>query len=228
MRLIVTVFALLLPFVNLSAVSFDQAAEEIVEAGVFLNSFGLCPATSGNLSRRLDEELVAVTASGKHKGELTKDDVLIVDLNGNAQGSAKKPSAETLLHTAIYALYKDVGAVLHTHSLNGTVLTRVFSHDNLLVTEGYEIHKAFPGIKTHESKLEIPIFENSQDISAMAEEVTAYLQAHPQVYGFLIRGHGFYTWGRDMKEAKIRVEAFEYLFSAELNILLATLRQIQK
>ncbi len=222
MRIPFTLVALSLPFLNLLAISFDQAAEEIVEAGVFLNRFGLCPATSGNLSRRLEEQFVAVTASGKHKGELSTEDVLIVDLDGKAQSSTKKPSAETLLHTAIYALYKDVGAVLHTHSLNGIVLTKIMPSEKMLVTEGYEIHKVFPGIKTHDSRLEIPIFENSQDIAAMGAEVTSYLQEHPHVYGFLIRGHGFYTWGRDMKEVKIRIEAFEHLFETELKIRAVT------
>ncbi|MBX9922627.1 MAG: methylthioribulose 1-phosphate dehydratase [Rhabdochlamydiaceae bacterium] len=205
----------LLPLLNLEASSLAEASQEIVEAGVFLNRFGLCPATSGNFSRRLDDKHIAITASGKHKGELTVDDVLIVDLKGKVQGGDKKPSAETLLHTILYVLFDDVGAVLHTHSLNGSVLTRLVAPDNVLVTEGYEIHKAFPNIKTHESKVQIPIFENSQDIDAMFREVAAYLQQHPNVYGFLIRGHGFYTWGRDMKEVKIRVEAFEYLFESE-------------
>jgi|SRR5579871_3662304 len=221
MRILFAVFAFLFPLFDLPALSFDQAAEEIVDAGIFLNHFGLCPATSGNLSRRLEEQLVAVTVSGKHKGELSAEDVLIVDLSGNAHAGSKKPSAETLLHTALYALFPDVGAVLHTHSLNGTILTRLNPSKKMPVTEGYEIHKAFPGIKTHESRVEIPIFENSQDIAAMAAEVSAYLQHHPHVYGFLIRGHGFYTWGRDMKEAKIRVETFEYLFESELKLHLA-------
>jgi methylthioribulose-1-phosphate dehydratase len=220
MRFLFIVSTLLVPF--LGQATLDSAAQEIVEAGVFLNQFGLCPATSGNLSVRLDDEFIAVTVSGKHKGALTQEDVLIVDLSGKPQESMKKPSAETLLHTAIYALLPDVGAVLHTHSLNGTVLTRLLPSSSALVTEGYEIHKAFPKIKTHESRMEIPIFENSQDLVAMSAEVSAYLQEHPDVCGFLIRGHGFYTWGRDMKEAKMRVEAFEYLFESELKIYTAT------
>ncbi len=222
MRILFTAFVFLIPFLDLPALSLDQAAREIVEAGIFLNRFGLCPATSGNLSRRLDDQFIAVTASGKHKGELITEDVLIVDLNGNVQGSTKKPSAETLLHTAIYTLFKDVGAVVHTHSLNGTVLTRLIQSKKALVTEGYEIHKVFPGIKTHESRVEIPIFENSQDLATMAAEISTYLQEQPDVCGFLIRGHGFYTWGRDMKEAKTRVEAFEYLFESELKLHIAT------
>ena len=222
MRIQSTFFALFLPFLPLLGVSFKQAAEEIKEAGMFLNHFGLCPATSGNLSIRLDEHFVAVTASGRHKGELSAEDILVVELDGSAQDSAKKPSEETLLHTAIYIVFKDAAAVLHTHSLNAVVLTRLMASEKNLMTEGYEIHKAFPGIRTHNSCLDIPIFENSQDIDRMAAEVRAYLEDHPYVYGFLIRGHGFYTWGCDMKEAKNRVEAFEHLFAAELKIFTAT------
>jgi len=223
MRIPFAIIALALPFFDLFAIRFEDAAEEIVEAGVFLNRFGLCPATSGNFSRKLEEDRIAVTVSGKHKGHLTPDDVLVVDLKGVVHDSSKKSSAETLLHTTLYTLFKDAGAVLHTHSLNGIVLTRLMPSEKTLVTEGYEIHKAFPGIRTHESRLEIPVFENSQDMIAMAAEVTAYLQEHPNTYGFLIRGHGLYTWGRDMNEAKIRIEAFEHLFEAELKI-----KQIQK
>lgn len=197
-------------------VPFEKAAEDIVNAGRFLNEWRLCPATSGNISVRVEPELVAITASGKHKGELTTDDILLVDLEGKVQNSSKKPSAETLLHTSLYALFPDVGAVLHNHSLNGTLLTLRNSTADTLVTEGYEIHKALRGITTHESTVNIPIFENSQDMVALAAEVVAYLKTHPQTYGYLIRGHGFYTWGKDMKEAKIRVEAFEYIFECEL------------
>ncbi len=207
-------FLLSSPF--LYAISLDQAAQEIVEAGQFLNQQKLCPATSGNLSVRIDHNLVAMTVSGKHKGELTADDVMRVDLNGNPVGSAKKPSAETLLHTLIYSLDPQAGAVLHTHTLSGTILSRLVAPEKALITQGYEIHKVFPGITTHESALTIPIFENSQDMRALAIEVGDYLKAHPQTYGFLVRGHGLYTWGRDMKEVKNRVEAFEYLFDAEL------------
>lgn len=196
--------------------SFDQAAEEIVSVGQFLNQMGLCPATSGNISIRLDEGLAAVTVSGKHKGELTADDVMRVDLQGKAYHTNKKPSAETLLHTLLYTLFDDVNAVIHTHSLSGTVLSRRVAPASAIATEGYEIHKAFRGITTHESTLIFPIFENSQDLPALAAEIGQYLEEHPSIYGFLLRGHGFYVWGKDMKEAKIRAEALEYLLECEL------------
>lgn len=217
MRFLLIGFSILFPFLDLAALDMDQAAKEIVDIGVFLDELGLCPATSGNFSRRLDDRSIAVTVSGKHKGKLTTDDVIIVDLNGNPSSrSVNRPSAETLLHSAVYIAFPDAQAVVHTHSLNGTVLTRIVHPDRTLVTEGYEIHKALPGIKTHESQVKIPIFDNNQNIAAMATEVAAYLKEHPEVSGFLIRGHGFYTWGKDMEEIKIRIEAYEYLFESEI------------
>ena len=201
---------------NAYKAGLKKSIEDIIAAGRFLNDAHLCPATGGNLSERLDSNLVAISVSGKHKGELTADDVMIVDLQGKAHNSAKKPSAETLLHTAVYSFFKDAKAVLHTHTVNGSVLSRIVAPATSLITEGYEMHKAFQGITTHESRVVIPIFENNQDMVALSKEVTAYLQENPNTYGFLVRGHGLYTWGKDMKEAKNRIETFEYLFDSEL------------
>ena len=196
------------------AITFDQAANEIVDAGKFLNQANLCPATTGNLSIKLDSDLIAITVSGRHKGELTPEDVMLVDSEGKSLTPSKKPSAETLLHTMIYQVVENAGAVLHHHTADGTVLSRILP--DTFKTEGYEIHKVFPNIKTHDSEVVIPIFENSQDYPTLANEIAEYLKAHPQTYGFLLRGHGFTTWGRDMKETRMRVEAFEYLFECEL------------
>jgi methylthioribulose-1-phosphate dehydratase len=195
--------------------TIEQAADEIVHAGAFLHQYNLCPATSGNLSIRIDENLMAITVSGKHKGELRAEDIMLVDLQGIPQNSTKKPSAETLLHTVVYSLYENAGALLHTHTLNGTVLSRLVPESKLIL-KGYELQKAFSGITTHESELIIPIFENSQNMASLSLEIAEYLKNNPNTYGFLLRGHGLYTWGRDMNEAKIRIEAFEYLFQCEL------------
>jgi methylthioribulose-1-phosphate dehydratase len=62
----------------------------------------------------------------------------------------------------------------------------------------------------------IPVFENTQHMPALAAETSAYLQAHPDTPGYLIRGHGLYTWAADMTVARRQVEAFEFLFACEL------------
>jgi methylthioribulose-1-phosphate dehydratase len=193
----------------------EQMAQEIIDAGRFLYSRGWSPATSSNYSMRLSTTTALLTASGKHKGQLGQDDVLVTDLSGNSLEPGKKPSAETLLHTQLYRCRPEVGAVLHTHSVSATVLSRLIPGDHLPL-EGYELQKAFAGVATHESTVLVPIFENDQDIARLAAKVQPWLDAHPECPGYLIRGHGLYTWGARMSDALRQIEAFEFLFECEL------------
>ncbi|KAB0494700.1 methylthioribulose 1-phosphate dehydratase [Pseudomonas vancouverensis] len=193
----------------------EQLAQEIVDAGRFLYGRGWSPATSSNYSTRLSPTEALLTVSGKHKGQLGLDDVLATDLSGNSLEPGKKPSAETLLHTQLYSWRGDIGAVLHTHSVNATVLSRLTPQDHIDF-EDYELQKAFTGVSTHESRVRVPIFDNDQDIARLAAKVQPWLDAHPDCVGYLIRGHGLYTWGARMSDALRQIEAFEFLFECEL------------
>ncbi|MCB1876999.1 MAG: methylthioribulose 1-phosphate dehydratase [Chromatiales bacterium] len=197
---------------------WSRRADEIVRAGRFLFAQGWSPATSSNYSARLDEELVAITVSGRHKGHLQFSDVMTVDLHGNVH-STGRPSAETLLHCVIYSLFPNVGAVLHTHSVNATVLSRMPELAQGLELNGYELQKAFEGHTTHEETINVPVFENSQDIAALAEQSRNWLIENPQTPAYLIRGHGMYTWGSNMDVALRHVEAMEFLMQCEMQHL---------
>ena len=193
----------------------EHLSQEIIEAGRFLYARGWSPATSSNYSTRLSASQALLTVSGKHKGQLGPDDVLATDLVGNSLEPGKKPSAETLLHTQLYSWRAGIGAVLHTHSVNATVLSRLTPGDSIEF-EDYELQKAFSGVSTHESKVLVPIFDNDQDIARLAAKVQPWLQSHPVCVGYLIRGHGLYTWGARMSDALRQIEAFEFLFECEL------------
>lgn len=193
----------------------EHLAQEIIDAGRFLYGRGWSPATSSNYSARLSPSEALLTVSGKHKGQLGPDDVLATDLSGNSLEPGKKPSAETLLHTQLYSWRAEIGAVLHTHSVNATVLSRLTPEDSIEF-EDYELQKAFSGISTHESRVCVPIFDNDQDIARLAAKVQPWLYAHPDCVGYLIRGHGLYTWGARMSDALRQIEAFEFLFECEL------------
>ena len=193
----------------------EQLAQQIVDAGRFLYGRGWSPATSSNYSTRLSASEALLTVSGKHKGQLGVDDVLATDLAGNSLEPGKKPSAETLLHTQLYSWRPEIGAVLHTLSVNATVLSRLTPQD-FIEFEDYELQKAFSGISTHESRVRVPIFDNDQDIARLAAKVQPWLDAHPDCVGYLIRGHGLYTWGAQMNDALRQIEAFEFLFECEL------------
>lgn len=193
----------------------EQLTRQIIEAGQFLYGRGWSPATSSNYSARLSADQALLTVSGKHKGQLGEDDVLATDLDGNSLEPGKKPSAETLLHTQLYRWQPAIGAVLHTHSVNATVLSRLTLADSLVFAD-YELQKAFAGVSSHECQVLVPIFDNDQDIARLAGKVQQWLDTHPDCVGYLIRGHGLYTWGPQMSDALRQIEAFEFLFECEL------------
>lgn len=126
-----------------------------------------------------------------------------------------------LLHTHIYRLYPEIRIVWHPHSVNTTVLSRLCG-DGLILQE-YEILKAFPGVDTHECEVHIPVLDNDQDIARLAAKADSCLEALSVAPGYLIRGHGFYTWGMDVEDALRHVEAFEFLFECELRMRGASL-----
>ena len=205
------------------AMSLDEAVEAIIASGRRLDATGLAPATSGNYSVRLGNGRIAVTVSGRHKGRLSRDDVMLVDMDGVALED-KRPSAETALHTVIYRLYPQVNAVLHVHSVPAVALTRHLPGASEVVLQGYEMLKAFPGITSHEITVGIPIFENSQDIAALAREVAEgasqrLRSGKTQAPAYLIRGHGAYGWGKDLEEAERVIEGLEHLLSCEIEAI---------
>jgi methylthioribulose-1-phosphate dehydratase len=191
----------------------EQAAHELAEAGRQLHARGWVPATSGNFSIRLPDDRIAITVSGKHKGRLTPEDIMLVDPDGRALDH-RKPSAETLLHTSIYRAFPDVSAILHPHSLNASLASRLFVES--IVIENCELLKALEGIATHAARVSIPIFANDQNIPLLAARVDAYINEHPDIKAYIIADHGFYTWGTTMQDALRHVEALEFLFDLEI------------
>jgi methylthioribulose-1-phosphate dehydratase len=194
------------------AVTPPAAVAAIIGAGRRMDRHGWVPATAGNLSVRLDAGRIAITRSGCHKGHLDAADVMQVDLAGRPLTRAK-PSAETALHCQIYRLFPAAGAVLHGHSVAGTVLS--LRGGGAIRFAGYEIVKAFEGQTTHDVALDLPVFDNDQDIARLAGVVEPVIAAGAPL-GYLIRGHGVYVWGPDMNAALARLEGLEFLLACEL------------
>jgi methylthioribulose-1-phosphate dehydratase len=189
------------------------ASAEIRAAGQWLEARGWAPASAGNYSVRLDESRIAITVSGRPKGRLTAGDVTLVDYDGRPLAE-ERPSAETALHAVVYRLDGAAGAVVHTHSVFGTILGMDDERMTALDLRGYELLKVLPGITTHDTTVSLPVFDNTQDMPALAGRIADQWQ-HGRFIGYLIRGHGLYTWASTMDLALRSVEALEFLFSCE-------------
>jgi len=197
---------------------YPDEAEALARTCRRFGERGWCRATSGNFSVRLGADHCLITQSGRDKQQLGPDDLMVFGLDGTAGDG--RPSAETPLHAELYSLDDSIGAVLHTHSMTSTVLSR--RAGDVVRLSGFEMQKALNGFETHESEAIVTVFANEQDMHALAGRVgSAWRAGTINVPGFLVAGHGLYAWGRDLNEAIRHIEGFEFLFECAWQEVLA-------
>lgn len=192
--------------------SYSGVAELLAECGKGFYQRGWVLGTSGNFSAVLEREplRLLITASGNDKGQLTADHFVQIDEAANVVAGNGKSSDETSLHLTLVK-QRGAASVLHTHSVWSTLLSKAFASEGGIRISGYEMLKGLAGVKTHHHEEWLPILENSQDMTALAEQLSALLIEQPNAHGFLLGGHGLYTWGASIQEAKRHVEIFEFL-----------------
>jgi methylthioribulose-1-phosphate dehydratase len=193
--------------------SLVDIAPQLAETGRALYDRGWAYGTSGNFSvvLRRDPLALAISRSGVDKGRLDPSQILAVSAEGERIEGEGKPSDETVVHLAVVR-ERAAGAVLHTHSVWNTLLSDAAGDRGGLALTGYEMLKGLNGVKSHEHEEWVPIIPNTQDYTRMSADVVSALGKNPACHGLLLRGHGLYTWGRDLAEARRHVEIFEFLF----------------
>jgi L-fuculose-phosphate aldolase len=97
--------------------SFDTERGALLLALKTMLSSGLTTGSGGNISLRPgDDECLLVSPTGIPYTEMTEDDLVLVDLQGNILQGHRQPTSEIAMHLAMYAARPDCGAVVHTHS----------------------------------------------------------------------------------------------------------------
>ncbi len=192
-------------------------AHDLLECIRFFNLKGWSPATSTNYSvRSNDKQKYIISRSGVDKSKFRLEDLIMINEKAEilppfSQKSVKS-SAETEIHTALYHRYPEINCVLHTHSVLGTTLSLSLQTEKHILFQGLEILKGLEGNSSHELIEKLPIVPNSQDMSDIIKNLEEYLTGKLEIHGFLIAGHGLYSWGKDIATAKRHVETFEFLF----------------
>lgn len=179
-----------------------------------LYGLGWCGGTGGNFSSVLSDDplRLLITRSGRDKGALTPDDLIVVDGEGAAvEPPDHRPSAETVVHCAIVHA-TGAGSVFHTHSVPGTLLGEHWADRRGFTITGYEMLKGLEDIDTHEARVFVPVLPNTQDVTALSVAVTGVIGDRGDLRGLLVAGHGLYTWGSSIDDASRHVEIFEFLF----------------
>jgi L-fuculose-phosphate aldolase len=103
------------------ALADRKLQEELIAACHELTRLRLTHGTSGNISLRRDERQFFVSPTGMSYDALEAADIPLVDLDGRWFGR-RLPSSEWRFHRDIFKSRVDVGAIVHTHSMNATAL----------------------------------------------------------------------------------------------------------
>ena len=180
---------------------------------------GWCDGTGGNFSCVLEADPIRLlmAPSGVHKGSVAPIDLIQVNREGHVVLGNGKASAETALHLEIVKTC-GAGAVLHTHSQAGTLLSQWACRQGRLELSGLEMLKGLAGIKTHDCSVDVPVLANNQNLSELSAQARPLLRDAP--HGLLIAGHGLYAWGRNLGSAMRHLEILEFLLEQRWRQLL--------
>lgn len=174
-----------------------EAARDVVRCCRSLWEAGLIAGTDGNVSVRLGPGRVLVTPQGMIKSELRPDDLVEVDLDGSRTRGCREPTTELDLHLRVYRRREDCGAVVHAHPPTAT---------------GFAVAgQGLPGDVLPEIALlmgEVPCVPYATSgTPALGDAAEPYLDRH---VALLLANHGALTWGRDLAQARIRMETLEH------------------
>jgi L-ribulose-5-phosphate 4-epimerase len=99
-----------------------EARRAIIRTALAMSRSGLSPGRSGNVSCRWKTGML-ITPTGMAYDDIGARDIVWVDGKGEVPDKkSRKPSSEWRFHLAAYRARPDMNAVVHTHSLNATVL----------------------------------------------------------------------------------------------------------
>lgn len=185
---------------------------ELIAAAQHFYKQGWMVGTAGNLSARLPDGSIWITASGKSKGNLQSEDFVRVHPDGRAEPSGHlKPSAETAIHQMLYARFSEAQACYHVHSVEANLVNRFVETDKLLLPP-LEMLKGL-GVWQENPHCTLPIFANHLDVARIAAEIDQRFQLDPpQIPALLIRDHGLTVWASSTEAARNFIELLEYIF----------------
>jgi L-fuculose-phosphate aldolase len=187
------------------------ARQELVKICKLLYDRQLTVSAGGNMSVKINDSEILITPSGRNKGMLEPEDLVLIDSKGKVL-SEGKPSIEHKFHLALYNMNFDTRAVVHCHPL----------HCVTLAVKGEKIKSNI----TPEGVLllgDVPMIGYFTPGSKKLVEAVAAVGDHKAI---LMERHGAITQGRTLEEAYNRMEELE--FQARLQLLCSDVEDLPK
>ena len=187
----------------------NYARELLAEFCGMLYDRELTFSAGGNMSMMIGDSEILITPSGRNKGLLKPEDLVLIGTDGDVI-SGGRPSIETGMHLALYNLNPETKAVIHCHPLYCTsVAIRGKKLRTDLTPEGVLLLGDVPMVPYH---------------TPGSEELVEAIMTHHDSNAMLMARHGAITQGRTIEEAFNRMEELE--FQAKLQTITGRARSL--
>lgn len=180
----------------------EDLKQKVLEANLLLPKYGLVVFTWGNVSG-IDREngLVVIKPSGVDYDIMKAEDMVVTDLDGNVVEGKLKPSSDLATHLEFYKHFKDIGGVVHTHSVNAVAWAQAGKDIPALgTTHGDYFYGQIPCTRLM-TEDEIKDSYELNTGKVVVEEFENRKIDPNQMPGVLVHSHGPFTWGKDPFDA---------------------------
>ena len=189
----------------------ERLKKEVCAANLDLVARGLVIETWGNASG-IDRErgLVVIKPSGVGYAGMKPEHMVVVSLaEGKVVEGKLKPSSDTPSHLVLYRAFKEIGGVVHTHSLYATAWAQA---GKSLPSYGTTQADYWFGDVPCTRKLKPAEIKNDYEVNTGNVIVETLRKKNPlQHPAVLVASHGPFTWGRDVAEAVHNANVLEFV-----------------
>jgi L-fuculose-phosphate aldolase len=167
-------------------------------------SYGMTTTSGGNLSIREDNGDIWITPASIDKGNLTRNDIVLVKPDGTVIGN-HKPSSELPFPPHIYQKRPDLRAVVHAHppALVAFSLVRNIPNTKILPSAYHACGKV--GMAAYELPGSAALGENIASVFAQGCDTV------------MLENHGVVAGGKDLYRAFMAFETLDYCARIEIN-----------
>lgn len=180
----------------------EELKKQVYEANMELPRYGLVTFTWGNVSG-IDREkgLFVIKPSGIPYEELSPQDMVVIDLNGEQVEGAYRPSSDTPTHLELYRAFTEIGGIVHTHSSWATCWAQAGRAIPCYgTTHADYIYGEVPCVRNLTGEEIEEAYEKNTGLLIVEEFKSRGLDTEA-VPAVLCKNHGPFTWGKNAKDA---------------------------
>jgi len=188
--------------------NITEVKEQVLIANQQLETTGLVKLTWGNVSG-IDREqgLVVIKPSGVPYSQLSIEQLVVLDLEGNKVEGTLKPSSDTPTHLALYRAFSEIGGIVHTHSMYATMFAQAGREIPCLGTTHADHFSGTIPLARHLTRKEV---EEDYEANTGKCIIERFEKINPmEIPGVLLHQHAPFTWGKTPQEALINSQVLE-------------------